>query len=87
MITVFYSWQSDLSTKTNKYFIRDSLKKAIKEINKDVAIKLEIRFDQDTKGVTGSPDISQVIFDKITHSDIFVGDISLSTQTTKRHFP
>lgn len=34
-VTIFYSWQSDLPTKTNRYFIENSIKKSLKEINKD----------------------------------------------------
>ena len=87
MITVFYSWQSDSDEKANRYFIKDCLKKAIREINKDVSVRLEVRFDHDTKDTPGSPDISHVIFDKITNSNIFVGDISIVHKNPKRHFP
>ena len=34
-VSIFYSWQSDLPSKTNRNFIEDAIKKALKSINKD----------------------------------------------------
>ncbi|RZK42680.1 MAG: hypothetical protein EOO90_06475 [Pedobacter sp.] len=76
--TIFYSWQSDLSGKTNNFFIRDCLKKALKQINKEAEIELSL--DKDTQDTTGSPDIVDTILRKIRASDIFVCDVSIVNQ-------
>lgn len=75
-VSIFYSWQSDLPGKTNRYFIEDAIKKSLKEINKDNRIVAFI--DRDTKDELGSPDIRSSIFRKINHSKFFVCDVSLN---------
>ena len=75
--TIFYSWQSDLPSKENRNLIEDSLKRALKAIHRDESEKVEPVLDRDTMGVSGSPDITDSIFAKITMSDIFVADVSL----------
>ena len=75
-VSIFYSWQSDLPGKTNRYFIEDAIKKAIKQINKDQRIISCL--DRDTKDELGSPDIRTSIFEKINHSKFFVCDVSLN---------
>lgn len=72
----FYSWQSSLPAKYNRYFIQDCLKRAIKQLNQDLEIEEAIRIDHDTKDVPGSPDIANTIFSKIKECDLFIGDIS-----------
>lgn len=74
-ISIFYSWQSDLSIKTNRYFIEDAIKKSLKEINKDNRVVGCI--DRDTKDELGSPDIRSSILKKINHCKFFVCDVSL----------
>lgn len=75
--TIFFSWQSDVGQNTK--VIQKALDKAIKALKKGKIndIKLEINIDRDTKKKTGSPSISNTIFDKIDQCDIFVCDISL----------
>ncbi len=80
-IIVFYAWQSDTPANVNRNFIKDALKKAIKNINRDLQVdeperneKLEL--DHDTKGVPGSPGIADTILEKIDNSDLFVGDVT-----------
>lgn len=75
-VSIFYSWQSDLSGKTNRYFIEDAIKMSIKEINKDN--KIIACIDRDTKDKLGSPDIRNSIFEKINHSKLFICDVSLN---------
>ena len=75
-VSIFYSWQSDLPSKTNRSFIEDAIKKALKSINIDNRIVACI--DRDTKDELGSPDIRDSIFSKINHSKFFVCDISLN---------
>ena len=79
-VSIFYSWQSDLPYKTNRYFIEDSIKKSLREINKDNRVIACI--DRDTKDELGSPDIRNSIFQKISHSKFFVCDISLNESKT-----
>lgn len=77
--TIFYSWQSDLPNNTNRSFIEDVIKKAIKR-SKNNGYSIYLDYDRDTLGVTGSPDISETIFNKIDKTDIFICDISIINQ-------
>lgn len=79
-VSIFYSWQSDLSSKTNRYYIEDAIKKALKEINKDNQMVAYI--DRDTKDELGSPEIHNSVFKKINHSKFFVCDVSLNDSQT-----
>ena len=72
-ITIFYSWQSDLPRNETKNFIQSCINAAVKSLRGTAYIEA----DRDTKGEFGSPDISQVIFDKIENSDIFIADVSI----------
>jgi hypothetical protein len=83
--TVFYSWQSDLPSGTNRSFIETCLNKAIKEL-RGAQPRLDPCLDRDTSNVPGSPDIAATILDKIDNCHIFVGDISI-VQTGKRSMP
>jgi hypothetical protein len=74
---IFYSWQSDLPNNSNRGFIHTALEKAIQEINADDDFSLIPFLDRDTAGISGSPDISGSIFDKIRNSDTFVCDVSI----------
>ena len=76
MDTVFYSWQSDSSKKTNRYFIEEALKRAARVIRNDDSIAVEPVVDRDTEGVPGSPDIAHTIFAKIDRASVFVCDVS-----------
>ncbi|HUT50398.1 MAG TPA: hypothetical protein VM325_13745 [Alphaproteobacteria bacterium] len=90
--TVFYSWQNDLPNPTNRTFIENAIKAAIKEIEdvpgNDVDLMSalrdnELKFDKDTQGVSGSPPIVDVIFDKITACAIFVPDLTFIGKSEK----
>lgn len=76
-INIFYSWQSDL--KFNKNFIQSCIAKAIKEVKKKYSneIILEINIDRDTKNNSGSPQITNTIFNKIKTCDIFISDVTI----------
>jgi hypothetical protein len=87
-LTVFYSWQSDSEGKVNRNFIEASLKRAIKQINKGLAVedaprKSDIELDKDTKGVAGSPPIVDTIFEKISSAIAFVADLTFVGRTEK----
>jgi hypothetical protein len=81
MITIFYSWQSDLPNSTNRGFIEACLKKAIKNLNKSQEYNIEFNLDRDTKNATGTPDIANTIFKKIEKAHIFLADISIINPT------
>lgn len=84
---VFYSWQSDLDSKTTRSFIEEALKRAVKAIKNDDSIQVEPVFDRDTRGVPGSPDIVRAIFAKIKAAQVFVCDASIINQGEKRLTP
>ncbi|GAB2832550.1 hypothetical protein GCM10027043_38640 [Ferruginibacter profundus] len=44
---------------------------------------MELNIDRDTKGISGTPDISDSIFSKIARSKIFVADISIINSDSK----
>ena len=72
-IRVFYSWQSDLPGNTTRSLIQEAIDTAVKALRDTV----EVVSDRDTKGVTGTPDITETIFKKIAESDLFIADISI----------
>ena len=91
MPNIFYSWQSDLDAKTNRWFIRDCLKKGIKAVNSSVDLEnasREIELDHDTKGVPGSPPIFDTIIFKIQNADLMLCDLSpISIAENNKHCP
>jgi hypothetical protein len=74
--TIFYSWQSDLNSKDNHFFIEGAIKASLKKLACNTPVNIELNFDKATRDVTGSPDISSTIFNKITSSNVFIADIS-----------
>ena len=74
-VTVFYSWQSDLPSKTNRGLIRDALEGACKDLS--AGLEEPVRVDSDTQGVPGAVDIAATIFEKIEKADVFVADVSI----------
>lgn len=74
-IRIFYSWQSDLNENTNRYFIRDILKKAIKKLEEELSCDFVL--DEATAEEIGSPNIPQTIVEKISKADIFIVDVSI----------
>ena len=77
-ITVFFSWQSDLNPKGTRYIIQEAIKAAKRHLKNIVPIES----DRDTKGQTGSPNIEEVIFNKIKNCDIFIADVSIVNKYT-----
>lgn len=84
---IFYSWQSDCPSNTNRNFISTALEKAIETINKDESTAVEPVIDRDTLGLAGSPDISQSIFSKIDAASVFVCDVSIIDSKSTRPTP
>lgn len=82
--TIFYSWESDLPNKTNRSFQEHCIKKAVNRIKSSQHYSIEWNIDRDTKGESGTPDIVNTIFSKISRSDIFVADISIINSQGKK---
>lgn len=80
---IFYSWQSDLPNNKSRNVIQSAIEKAVRLL-KDT---IEIEADRDTKGVTGSPNIESVIFQKIDESDLFIADLSVVTSYEGKNVP
>jgi len=74
--TIFYSWQSDLPNNTNWSFIENCLESSLKELKK-CERPINIFLDRATREETGSPDITESIFSKISNSSVFIADISI----------
>lgn len=72
---VFYSWQSDLPSKTNRTLIEDAIEQAVTKLK--ISAQRSLRLDADTMDEPGSPNIPVVIFSKIPTTAIFVGDVSI----------
>ncbi len=74
--TVFFSWQSDLyETRT---VVQGALRKAITNLNRDLALEEALRLDEDTSGVAGWPEITSTLLGKIDQCEVFVADITPS---------
>lgn len=84
---IFYSWQSDCPSNTNRNFILTALEKAIETIKNDKTTAVEPVIDRDTLGLAGSPDISQSIFSKIDAASVFVCDVSIIDSKSVRPTP
>jgi hypothetical protein len=89
-VKVFYSWQSDLDAKTNRYFIRDALQTALKLVSAadDVEEADRPELDEATTGTVGMVDITKSITDKINACACFVADITPVVRSDAgRHIP
>jgi hypothetical protein len=84
---IFYSWQSDSPSNTNRSLISAALEKAIDGVKKDSSIPIDPVIDRDTLGLSGSPDISHSIFSKIDAASVFVCDVSIIDAEAKRSSP
>lgn len=78
MYRVFYSWQSDLPSSTNRGLIGDARGEALACLTESSA-SVDPVPDRDTQGVAGAPDIVSTILEKIDAATVFVGDVSLVT--------
>ncbi len=84
---IFYSWQSDCPSNTNRGFILTALEKASEELKKDQSTTIDPVIDRDTLGVSGSPDISQSIFSKIDEASVFLCDVSIINDASTKSTP
>ena len=74
---IFYSWQSDLSNKSNRGFLESCIKDALKELSLSELYDIEFSIDKDTMNETGTPHIAETIFRKIEKSKLFIADVSI----------
>ncbi len=73
---IFWSWQSDIDGKISRHFIKECLTESIEEIGNEILLDERLEIDHDTKGVLGSPSITDTILQKITESNLFIGDVT-----------
>lgn len=81
---VFWSWQSDTPGKTGRFFVRDALKAAIEELQTEADVlepnEREVRealhLDHDRKDQPGSPDLANIILEKIKAATVVVADVT-----------
>jgi hypothetical protein len=83
-VKIFWSWQSDTPGKIGRHFVRDVLRAAIDDLKQAIEVdepterdaRADIHLDHDREGVSGSPDLSRVILEKIAQSVVFVADVT-----------
>lgn len=78
--TVFYSWQSDLPRKRTRDVIHNAAADAVARV--DAELEDAPRFDHDTDGIAGAPEIARTIFEKIDHAGMVIADLSFVGATT-----
>lgn len=78
--TVFYSWQSDLPNKTNRTYIEKAASNVLPDFAGSV-LEEAPRLEKDTRGVPGTPRVTEAIFEKIDECGIFLADVSLVATT------
>lgn len=83
--TVFWSWQNDLPSKTNREFVRHALSVAVDRVSEQLDIEdvERIELDHDTKSAPGMVDIGQTILDKITKCAVMVADVTPICESEK----
>lgn len=81
--TIFYSWQSNLPNSSNRGFIEQCIKNAIRNIENSKYLHLEMSIERDTKGVIGTPGIVDTLFKKIDSSKLFIADVSIINSNSK----
>lgn len=77
---IFFSWQADI--KESRNLINKALEKAAKELNAQHE-DWHVNITSDTRGEDGSPDIEDVVLQKIREAHIFVADITPIAQLEK----
>jgi hypothetical protein len=80
-LTVFYSWQSDTPSNLNRNLIEKAIQEALKRLKSDAELQEALRdtdvtLDKDTKGVAGSPPITDTILKKIEGCAVFIADLT-----------
>jgi hypothetical protein len=84
---VFYSWQSQVSEKTNRTFIEDALERAVKILRNDATVEALPEIDQGAANVPGAPNIAEAILAKLDRATAIVFDVSLVPSNDVRPAP
>lgn len=78
--SVFFSWQSDVDEAVTKTVIRKAIQRAIKQVNREIALedaeRNALEYNSDTMGETGNPSVIDTICSKIDNSAAFVADVT-----------
>lgn len=76
--TVFWSWQNDLPSKTNRSFLREAIAIAVDRVSAELDVEdvERVELDHDTKASPGMADISQTILNKIAKSAVMIADVT-----------
>lgn len=76
--TVFWSWQNDLPSKTNREFLRNALSMVVERVSEELDVEdvERVELDHDTKSSLGMVDIGQTILDKIADCAVMVADVT-----------
>lgn len=76
--TVFWSWQNDLPSKTNREFVREALLEAVKRVSEKLDLEevQRLELDHDTKSTPGMADIGRTILEKISKCAVLVADVT-----------
>jgi hypothetical protein len=84
-LTIFYSWQSDTNQKYNRFYIKDSIDKAVKKLKKiPETANIQYIVQEGITGEPGSPAVANTITDeRIPGSDIFIADLSVINRKSK----
>jgi hypothetical protein len=72
---IFYSYQTDIDKDINENFIEEALRKAAKELK-----GLKLKVVKGFYGTSGQKPLAQTMFDQSASCDIFVGDISFTSE-------
>lgn len=74
-LTLFLSWQSDVPE--NRSLLRKKIDDTLKVLSKDSAYaKYQIERDEATRNESGSPNIEDVLHQKINQCAVFIADVS-----------
>ncbi|CAM1353038.1 hypothetical protein [Tenacibaculum halocynthiae] len=71
---IFYSYQSDLKNKLNRYFIRNAINAAIYKITEFEIEPLIEGF----YGISGNPPLAETMLEQSKGADIFIGDMTFT---------
>lgn len=78
-VTIFYSWQSDIDEE------RRLIWKVLRKIEEHFKSKGKtLKVESDMRGVPGSQDIPNTLFQKISAADIFIADVNLAYKSLIR---
>jgi len=84
---LFYSWQLTTSRSYNRKFIEEAIINAKLGIEK-ASKEIQLSFDEATRGIPGSPNIPNEIFQKIKSCDIFICDLTIvNSEYQEKHTP